>query len=158
MLITFLTYIFLTFIADDECFLKEVNQGSLHGKLLSSMTVDDCKEDCRNRDDCVGVDFDSANKCWYHTESTIGNTYTADYVDQYKRTCEPGRIGLYLGLNMNTADKTFIFILSIHGRHKSKHTHICRTDLCFILKLNLFLSIRYKKSDRLFDLKNTHLT
>ena len=91
MLITFLTYIFLTFIADDECFLKEVNQGSLHGKLLSSMTVDDCKEDCRNRDDCVGVDFDSDNKCWYHTESTIGNTYTGDHVDQYRRECESGR-------------------------------------------------------------------
>ena len=55
------------------------------------MTVEECKEDCRNRDDCVGVDFDSDNKCWYHTESTIGNTYTGDHVDQYRRECESGR-------------------------------------------------------------------
>ena len=87
------------------------------------MTVDDCKEDCRSRDDCVGVDFDSDNKCWYHTESTIGNIYEADYVDQYTRKCEPGRIGLYLGVNMNTADKIFLY-LSIHGLHRSTHTRI----------------------------------
>ena len=73
---------------DDECFEEVADQASSGATKLH---VDQCKLVCSSNSSCAGFDRDSNEECWFHTAHSISNPQHITSVDQYTRSCHPGK-------------------------------------------------------------------
>ena len=94
-----MTICFPSFSADCLTeFVKTTHARGISGIMNpTAHTVVDCKQECIKKDGCAGFDFNNTkNVCFLHTSVSVQQLYSADDVDNYKRTdsCKM-KLGMY---------------------------------------------------------------